>query len=73
MIDDDDLIQPPTLSEDSDKDNAWEILTPLIPEVTTNVGVKMKSRFLKGSFYVKSGEHSFDGDNPQTQMSIIKI
>ena len=73
VIDDDDLIQQPNPSEDTDKDNVWEIVTPLIPEVTINVGVKMNSRFLKGSFYVKSGEHSFDGDNPQTQMSIIKI
>lgn len=73
VIDDDDLIQQPNPSEDTDKDNVWEIVTPLIPEVTINVGIKMKSRFLKGSFYVKSGEHSFDGDNPQTQMSIIKI
>ena len=73
VIDDDDLIQPPTLNEDADKDNTFEIITPLIPEVTTNVGIKMESRFLKGYYYVKSGQHSFDGDNLQTQMSIVKI
>ncbi|MCT6807875.1 MAG: hypothetical protein M3Z53_02700 [Lactobacillus panisapium] len=72
-IDDQDLVQPPTLSEDNEKDNAWEIVTPLIPEITTNVGIHMESKFCKGYYYVKSGQHSFDGDNPQTQSTLVKI
>lgn len=72
-IDDTVLTQPPTLSEDNEKDNAWEIITPLIPEITTNVGIHMNSQYLKGYYYVKSGQHSFDGDNPQTQCTLIAI
>jgi hypothetical protein len=73
VIDDDDLIQPPTENEDNEGQNTLEILTPLIPEITTNTGIQLKSRFAKGYFYVKSGQHSFDGENPQTQSSLIKI
>lgn len=71
VVDDDDLLQPPTFNEDdSDDDGTWEIITPLIPEVTTNVGIIMKSRYLTGKYYVSSGQHTSDGTNPQTQMSL---
>ena len=72
-IDDQDLIQPPTFDEDSDGEGTWEIVTPLIPEITTNTGIYMDSRYLKGYYYVKSGQHSFDGDSPQTQCSLAKV
>lgn len=72
-IDDQDLVQPPTLSEDSDKDDAREIVTPLIPEITTNVGIHLTSKYCKGYFYVKSGQHICDGDTPQTKSTVIKI
>lgn len=72
-ITDEDLVQPPTLSEDNDKDNAWDITTPLHPDITTNVGIHGNNQYFKGYFFVKSGQHTFDGDNPQTQSKIVEI
>lgn len=72
-ITDEDLIQPPTLTEDNEKDNTWEILTPLLPEITTNVGIHADNQYFKGYYYVKSGKHSYDGDSPQTQSTLVKI
>lgn len=71
VIDDQDLIQPPAKNESDDGEEAtWEITTPLIPDVTTNVGIVMRSKYLEGRFYVTAGKHTSDGDNPQTQMSL---
>lgn len=76
-IDDKDLIQPPSYNEDNSDDDdgkgTWEITVPLVPEITTNVGVIMKSKYLKGKFYVKAGQHSSDGENPQTQCSLVSM
>lgn len=75
-IDDKDLIQVPSeseSSEDNKNQDTWEIVTPLIPEITTNTGIVMNSKYLKGKFYCKSGQHSFDGESPQTQMSLVKV
>lgn len=76
VIDDKDLIQVPSegeTNEANEGDANWEIITPLIPDVTTNVGIIMDSKFLKGKFYVKAGQHSFDGENAQTQCTLVKI
>lgn len=74
VIDDDSLMNPPTMNDDSDgKSNTWEITTPLLPDVTVNVGIKMESKYLKGKFYVAAGQHSSDGTRPQTQMSLKKV
>lgn len=72
-IDDQDLIQPPSLNEDNSGEQTWEIVIPLVPEITTNTGIIMKSKYLKGKYYVKSGTHSFDGDSPQTQCSLARL
>lgn len=73
-IDDQDLVQPPsTDSSDSEKKKTWEIIVPLVPEIVTNTGINMKSKYLKGRFYVKSGQHTSDGENPQTQCSLVAI
>lgn len=74
-IDDKDLIQPPSYTEaDNDEDGGtWEIVIPLVPEITTNVGIKMKSKYLKGKYFVKSGQHTNDGENPQTTCSLVKL
>lgn len=73
-IDDQDLVQPPsTNSSDSTKKKTWEITIPMVPEMVTNTGINMKSRYLKGRFYVKSGQHTSDGDNPQTQCSLLPM
>lgn len=74
-IDDKDLINVPAFnSEDDDsKKGNWEITTPLIPEITVNVGIIMKSKYLKGKFYVKSGQHTSDGESPQTQCTLVSI
>lgn len=76
-IDDKDLIQPPSYNEDNSDDDdgkgTWEITVPLVPEITVNVGVLMKSKYLKGRFYVKAGQHSSDGENPQTQCSLVSM
>lgn len=75
-IDDQDLIQPPSYNEsDDDKssDGTWEIVIPLLPEITTNVGVEVNSKYLKGRFYVTAGQHTNDGENPQTQCSLKKM
>ncbi|MBD5430148.1 hypothetical protein [Lactobacillus sp.] len=74
-IDDKDLITPPTFNsedDDSSKGN-WEITIPLVPEITVNVGIKMNSRYLKGKFYVKAGQHTSDGENPETQCTLVTI
>lgn len=76
VIDDQDLIQPPSYNEDSDNDKGegtWEINVPLVPEITTNTGIIMKSKYLKGKYYVKAGQHTFDGENPQTQCSLASL
>jgi len=75
VIDDQDLIQPPTYNEsDSDDgEGTWEITVPLVPEITVNVGIKMSSRYLKGKYYVKAGQHTSDGENPQTQCSLVAL
>ena len=75
-IDDKDLIQVPSENESTDdgKDSVtWEIVTPLIPDVTTNTGIIMNSKYLKGKFYAKAGVHSFDGESLKTQCSLVKI
>lgn len=75
-IDDQDLIQPPSYNESNDDDSGsgtWEIQVPLVPDITTNVGVHMLSKYLKGYFYVKAGQHTFDMDQAQTQCSLVKI
>ena len=69
-IDDNDLMEPPTKSDDSDDGATWEITTPLIPDITVNVGIRMKSRYLGGNYYVSSGQHTSDGDSLQTQCSL---
>lgn len=77
VIDDKDLIQPPSYNEDNSDDDdgkgTWEITIPLVPEITVNVGIIMKSKYLKGKFYVKAGQHSSDGENPQTQCSLVSM
>lgn len=77
VIDDKDLIQPPSYNEDNtDDDNGkgtYEITIPLVPDITVNVGIIMKSKYLKGKFYVKAGQHSSDGENPQTQCSLVSL
>lgn len=75
QIDDKDLIQPPTYTEsDNDEDNGtWEITIPLVPEITVNVGIVMKSKYLKGKYFVKSGQHTFDGENPQTTCALVRM
>ncbi len=76
VIDDKDLIQIPSEGETNEANEGsanWEIVTPLIPDVTTNTGIIMQSKFLKGKFYVKAGQHSFDGSNAQTQCTLVKI
>lgn len=75
-IDDQDLIQPPSYNEDNENDDGkgtWEITIPLVPDITTNVGIIMKSKYLKGKYYVKAGQHTFDGENPQTQCSLASM
>lgn len=75
-IDDQDLLQPPSYNESGDDDagnGTWEIQTPLVPDITTNVGIHMMSKYLKGFFYVKAGQHTFDMDQAQTQCSLAKI
>ncbi|QHJ78070.1 MAG: hypothetical protein [Caudoviricetes sp.] len=75
VIDDDILKSPPTFNESNDDDGTgtWEMITPLIPDITLNVGITMKSRFLKGKFYVKALQHSSDGENPETHCSLKPI
>lgn len=76
VIDDQDLIQPPSYNEDSDSskgEGTWEINVPLVPEITTQTGIIMKSKYLKGKYYVKAGQHTFDGENPQTQCSLASL
>lgn len=75
-IDDQDLLQPPSYNESSDDSSGkgtWEIMVPLVPDITTNVGIHMESKYLKGYFYVKAGQHTFDMDKAQTQCSLGKI
>lgn len=75
-IDDKDLMQVPAENEASDDKKGavtWEIVTPLIPDVTTNTGIIMNSKYLKGKFYCKGGSHTFDGESPKTQVSLVKI
>lgn len=75
-IDDQDLVSPPSYNESSDSDSGkgtWEIQVPLVPDITTNVGIHMMSKYLKGYFYVKAGQHTFDMDTAQTQCSLAKI
>ena len=75
-IDDQDLLQPPSYNESSDDSSGkgtWEIIVPLVPDITTNVGIHMESKYLKGYFYVKAGQHTFDMDKAQTQCSLGKI
>ena len=63
-------------NEDSDNDKGegtWEINVPLVPEITTQTGIIMKSKYLKGKYYVKAGQHTFDGENPQTQCSLASL
>lgn len=70
VITDDILMSPPTLDQDDEGTNTWEIVTPLIPEVSTLTGIIMQSRYLTGKYFVSAGQHSSDGTNPQTQMSL---
>lgn len=72
-IDDQDLVQPPSNNEADNGKETWEITTPLIPDVTVGVGINMKSKYLKGRFYVKAGQHTSDGENPQTQCSLAAM
>ena len=71
-ITDQDLIQQPS-SEENDGKRTWEIEIPLVPEITTFVGITMKSKYLKGKYYVKAGHHSFDMESAKTQCSLAKI
>lgn len=76
-IDDNDLMQPPAYAESltsaDDNKGTWEIITPLVPDITVGTGIIMKSRYLKGKYYVKAGKHYSDGENPQTQCSIARL
>lgn len=73
MITDDILMTPPSMDEDDEGTTTWEITTPLIPEVSTLTGIIMQSKYLKGKFFVSAGQHTSDGTNPQSQMSIQKV
>ena len=72
-IDDQDLVQLPSNNEGDNGKETWEITTPLIPDITVGVGINMKSKYLKGRFYVKAGQHTSDGENPQTQCSLAAM
>ena len=73
-VDDQDLIQPPTYNEGSDDEKGtWEVTTPLLPDVSANTGVHLTSKYIKGYFYVKAGQHTFDIENAQTQMSLLPM
>lgn len=71
-IDGKDLINPPAYSEDDSggSSGSWEITMPLIPEITTFSGIKIRSQWLSGQFYVVAGQHTFDGSSPQTVCTI---
>ena len=71
-IDGKDLVSPPAYSEDDSggSSGSWEITMPLIPEITTFSGIKIKSQWLSGQFYVVAGQHTFDGSSPQTVCTI---
>ncbi|MCD5528902.1 hypothetical protein LOB10_02205 [Lactobacillus delbrueckii subsp. lactis] len=71
-IDGKDLVSPPAYSEDDSggSSGSWEITMPLIPEITTFSGIKIKSQWLSGQFYVVAGQHTFDGNSPQTVCTI---
>lgn len=73
VITDDILMTPPSMDEDDEGTTTWEITTPLIPEVSTLTGIIMQSKYLKGKFFVSAGQHTSDGTNPQSQMSIQKV
>lgn len=73
VIDDKDLIQVPSQNDDDKNGTTWQIVTPLVPEITVNTGIIMNSKFLEGKFVVKSGQHSFDGESPQTQCTIAAV
>lgn len=76
VVDDKDLIQIPAeneANEANEGDATWEIVIPLVPDITTNTGIIMNSKFLKGKYYVKAGQHSFDGESAQTQCTLVKI
>lgn len=73
VIDDQDLVEPPASDEADNGEHTYEITIPLVPDITVNVGIRMKSKYLTGDYYVKSGKHTFDGENPQTQCSIAKV
>lgn len=73
VIDDQDLVEPPASDEDNNGEKTYEITIPLVPDITVNVGIRIKSKYLTGDYYVKSGKHTFDGENPQTQCSIAKV
>lgn len=75
VITDDDLKNPPTYNEGNDDEDGgtWEMTTPLVPEFTLFVGIRMKSRYLKGNFYIKSGQAVFDGEDPESICSLKAI
>lgn len=73
VITDDLLMTPPSLDQDDDGNNTWNITTPLLPDVSTLTGVMMQSKYLKGKFYVSSGQHTSDGTNPTTQMALKEV
>lgn len=79
VIDDKDLIVPPSYNEDADdsdsdeKNGGYEITIPLDPEVHLNSGLILKSKYLEGKFYVKAGKHSSDGSDPRTIMTAMPL
>ncbi|QHJ77110.1 MAG: hypothetical protein [Bacteriophage sp.] len=75
LIDDKDLKIPPSYNETNEDtgEGIYEITIPLDPEVTINTGIKMKSKYLKGKYYVKAYQHLSDGEDPQTVCSLKAI
>lgn len=66
------LIQYPTTdSEDEDAEHkTWSVVSLLRYQVSTGSVITVDDRFLKGTFRVKSGEHTCDDSNFTTTMEV---
>ncbi|GGC97963.1 phage protein [Enterococcus wangshanyuanii] len=64
------LISQPTRIENGDY-SGWSIECLLQHKISTGTAVHIDSKNVKGNFYVKNGQHSYDGSNFTTTCEVV--
>lgn len=64
------LIGHPSVNDNEDGKTSWTLTVLLNPSITIQTPIEVNSPELKGTYYVKSGEHNLDESSATTTMEV---